>query len=325
MNRQILSLANELSGRGERFVLAHIVRRDAPSSARVGDVALVTADGGFHGWLGGSCTRPAVIREALRALVDGRPRLIGLTPDSSEPAAGKTVYPMTCHSGGRVDIYIEPVLPVPRLTVFGVSPLSRALARVGNAAGYAVDVIAPGAHASEVPEANRVLDRPEPRQGNEQVCAIVATFGDSDEAAVRDALQLEPAYLGVVASPARFRHLRETLLAGGASATLLDRIKSPAGLDIGAESPEEIALSILAEIVRDTRQAAGEIRQTRGETGQHAEVLDPVCGMTVIASSTTASAEFEGQAYYFCCTGCRERFVSDPARFAGASAAGGET
>ncbi len=304
MNRRILSLAGELSRRGERFVLAHVVRRDAPSSARIGDAALVTADGGFHGWLGGSCTRPTVVREALRAMVDGRPRLISLSPDPSDVRPGVTIYPMTCHSGGRVDIYVEPVLPAPRLTVFGASPLARALARVGNAVGYAVDVIAENVDASDVPEADRVLEQPEPREGNEAVFAVVATFGDSDDAAVREALRLEPAYLGVVASASRFRHLRETLLAGGVSAAVVDRIKSPAGLDIGAESPEEIAVSILAEIVRDTRRQTKEISPSLSETDAH---------------------HFDGRSYSFCCAGCRDRFLTDPHRFAVASAAGGET
>ena len=132
MRRDLLKLAAELSARDEPFVLATVVRREAPSSAQSGDAAIVTVSGEFHGWLGGSCTQPSVAREAVRALADGKPRLIGLSPNpASDRRPGVTALPMTCHSGGSVDIYLEPVLPARRLTVYGHSPVARALARLG--------------------------------------------------------------------------------------------------------------------------------------------------------------------------------------------------
>ena len=262
MRIDTLRLASELAGRNEAFALATVVRREPPSSARVGDSAVVAPDGGFHGWLGGSCTRPTVIREALAALADGAPRLIGIVrdPDSASGArAGLTVFPMACHSGGSVEIYIEPLLPARRLLVFGVSPTALALARLAAVLGYRVEAVDPEASEALFPEASRLVTRdesiepPGPGQDAARCFAVVATLGVRDEEAAWAASRLMPAYVGVVASRKRFGRIRETLAARGAAAEQLDRIANPAGLDIGAETPEEIALSILAEITRRSR------------------------------------------------------------------------
>src|SRR5215470_2007690 len=134
MRAELLALAGDLAKKGEPFVLAMVVRREAYSSAQQGDMAIITADGGYHGWLGGNCTQPTVRREARRALADGKPRLVSLTPDpAGESRPGISALPMTCHSGGTVDIYLEPILPAPRLLLFGTSPVVRALAQLGKA------------------------------------------------------------------------------------------------------------------------------------------------------------------------------------------------
>lgn len=262
MRTDILQLASELAGRGEAFALATVVRREPPSSARAGDSAVVTPDGEFHGWLGGSCTRPTVIREALAALADEKPRLIGIVrdPDSiSQPRSGLTVFPMACHSGGSVEIYIEPLLPARRLLVFGVSPTARALARLAAVLGYRVEAVDPEASETLFPDAGRLVtsdesvEPPGSAQDASRCFAVVATLGQRDEEAAWTASRLMPAYVGVVASRKRFGQMRETLAARGATQEQLDRIANPAGLDIGAQTPEEIALSILAEITRRVR------------------------------------------------------------------------
>ena len=259
MHTDTLQLASELADRSEAFALATVVRREPPSSARVGDSAVVTPDGEFHGWLGGSCTRPTVIREALAALADGAPRLIGIVrdPDSASGARpGLTVFPMACHSGGSVEIYIEPLLPARRLLIFGVSPTARALARLAAVLGYRVEAVDPEASGTLFPDASRLvtsddsIQPPGSGQDAARCFAVVATLGQRDEEAAWAACRLMPAYVGVVASRKRFGHIRETLTAQGATPEQLDRIANPAGLDIGAETPEEIALSILAEITR---------------------------------------------------------------------------
>jgi xanthine dehydrogenase accessory factor len=370
VNRELLDLAATLAREGRPFVLATVVARSPPISAQVGDAALVTGDGGFHGWVGGSCTRPTVIAEAQKALADGQPRLVALDPDpESRRRPGLTVFPMTCHSGGSVEIHIQPVLPPPRLLIYGVSPTARALVRLGQAMGYAITVIDPGAEAADFPEAEVIPNvagsaaTTALRGGPSSVrrYAVVATQGQWDEEATAAALALDPppAYLGVMASGKRFAEMRG-LLAGQASDAAIARIKNPAGLDLGATAPEEIALSILAEIVAQQRGHASvvaEIPQPNGaavavaaavpavaasrpdaalttattqrrmrlpqmaEAPAAGQARDPVCGMMVTIAGAAHRAEHAGQTYYFCCGGCRARFVAEPAPFLGAGAA----
>jgi xanthine dehydrogenase accessory factor len=331
MRADLLHLASDLARRGEAFVLATVVRRERPSSARVGDAALVTQGGAFHGWLGGSCTQPVVVREALRALADGQPRLIALSPDpGAERRPGVEAFPMTCHSGGSVDIYMEPQLPAPRLVVFGLSPVAQALTRVARAMGYSVDAVDPGADRAAFPEADRVftsLDEPSLRQrapaAGATLAVAIATMGEGDETAVRAALDLDPAYLGLVASRRRFAAIRETLVAGGTPARALERVKCPAGLDIGAHSPAEIAVSIMAELVQRVH-ARPESARARELPVAAGEARDPVCGMMVTVAGARHTATHAGRTFYFCCAGCREQFLGNPESYAAAVEAGSD-
>jgi xanthine dehydrogenase accessory factor len=316
MRRELLDLASDLARRGEPFALATVVARKPPISAQVGDMALVTRDG-FHGWVGGSCTRPTVTAEARKALEDGQPRLICLDPDpASQRRPGLSAFPMTCHSGGSVEIHIQPVLPAPRLLVYGVSPTARALARLAKAMGYTVWAVDPIADASAFPGADTVATDPQALPAAETpapVFAVVATQGQWDEDAVRAALDRQPAYLGVVASPKRFGEMR-SVLAGEIPPAALARIRNPAGLDLGARLPEEIALSILAEIVKEQR-AGAQAPAPRQEAAQGAEVIDPVCGMTVAVAGARHRAQHAGRDYFFCAASCRERFLATPERY----------
>jgi len=318
-------LAADLARRGEPFILATVVRREAPSSAQAGDMAIITAEGKFHGWLGGSCTRPTVVREAMRALSDGRPGLIALSPrPEEERRAGVTPYPMTCHSGGTVDISIEPVLPRPRLVVFGLSPAARALARLAGAMGYAVEAADPEADEAAFPGVDRLwTGKPSlEKKPGARAFAVVATMGERDEEAILEALALDADYLAVVSSGKRFAQVRETLEARGATAESLDRIQCPAGFDIGARTPEEIAVSILAQIVFTVRKGAGAEESDESPRERPTEEIDPVCGMTVEVEGAKHTAEVGGRTWYFCCGGCRDRFVAAPERFPAGAAPG---
>ncbi|HEX6899039.1 MAG TPA: XdhC family protein [Thermoanaerobaculia bacterium] len=315
MRAELLQMAADLAQREEPFVLAVVVRRQPASSSQAGDMALITAAGAFHGWLGGSCTQPTVIREAKRALAEGKPRLVALAPDpETVQRPGITAFPMTCNSGGTVEIYLEPVLPAPRLVVFGVSPTARALAKLAKAMGYSVVAVDPDAEPELFPGADQVvtdLSRSPrlyaPAKGPR--FAVVATLGERDEEAIRDALALSPDYLGVVASRRRFGQMRELLLDRGVPASALDAIRNPAGVDIGARTPEEIALSILAEIVAGQRAAKTE-GEDEEEQAAAATAIDPICGMTVEIAGARHTAERDGRTWYFCCGGCRERFLA---------------
>lgn len=281
MRPDLLPLAANLSARGERFALVTVVRREPPSSARVGDTALITESGEYHGWAGGGCTRETVVREAQRAMADGEPRFISLSPEATAPRPGMVALHMTCDSGGTVEIYVEPVLPLPRLALFGDTPMVDALARIASAMGYRVergaDASLTGAHV------------------------LVGTMGDSDLEVLQKVLRAEPAYVGVIASRKRFEHVRETLVACGVPRAAVERVCAPAGLDIGARTPEEIAVSVMAQIVQERRRKPSEEKP--------AEAVDPVCGMTVAVAGARHFARLEGKTYYFCCAGCRAKFL----------------
>jgi len=284
MRPDLLALAASLSARGERFALVTVVRREPPSSARVGDTALITHGGDYHGWAGGGCTRETVVREAQRAMADGEPRLLCISPEmNAKPRAGMLAVAMTCDSGGTVEIYVEPVLPVARLVLFGDTPAVQALARIGEAMGYRVE---------RGPEAS-VRD----------AHVLVGTMGDEDLEVLQKVLRGEPAYVGVIASRKRFDQVRQTLIACGIPRAAVEKVSAPAGLDIGASTPEEIALSVMAQIVQNKRSSV------KKEKEQPVEARDPICGMTVNVATARHKAEVAGVAYYFCCAGCRTKFL----------------
>jgi xanthine dehydrogenase accessory factor len=323
----LLGIAAELARRGVAFVIATVVRREGESSTHRGDMAIVSADGEFFGWLGGGCTRPSVEREAALALVDATPRLICLTPRPDEPPrTGITILPMTCKSEGTVEIYLDPIVARPRLVLFGRSPIVRTLATIARAAGYRVDVADPDLRADEVPDADRTftqLSAPELAEPGAYVG--VATLGEHDEEALALALAQAPAYLGVVASRRRFAAIKDTVIARGFVAEQLAAVRNPAGLDLAAHTPEEVAVSLLAEIVA-TRNGARLVRVA--EAGATApvqlrkraadEAIDPVCKMTVRTANATHLATWGGRTWYFCGAGCKQRFLADPERHASA-------
>ncbi len=315
MRPDLLTLAASLAAREERFALVTVVRREPPSSARVGDTALVTGSGEYHGWAGGGCTRSTVVREALRAIADGEPRLLSLSPEPKEgQRAGVVALPMTCDSGGTVEIYVEPVLPVARLLLFGSSPAVRVLARIGHAMGYRVEVVDPDADKEDFPEAERVLKTIAADTVPPGAHVLVATMGERDLEAIEAVAGRAPAYLGVIASGKRFAQLRDALHARGVSREVLERIVAPAGLDIGARSPEEIALSIMAQIVERRRRPAAQATIAAPAVAPR-EAIDPVCGMSVTIAGARHTAEVGGVRYYFCCAGCRTKFLAEPARY----------
>ena len=328
MRADTLQLAADLRRKGEPFVMAVVVRREPPSSAQVGNTALITEAGECHGWLGGSCIHETVVHEAQKALGTGSPRLISLSPNpESDRRAGVDAFPMTCYSGGTVDIYLEPMVPAPRLFVFGVSPTAHALVRLGKVMGYSIDVVDPDARRADFPDADRVVPAlsevdfgsgPAPHKG--RLFAVVATLGQHDEESTLAALGAGPRYLGVVASRKRFTQIREMLAARGTASAALDSIANPAGIDIGARTPEEVALSILAEIVQ-VRRATSEAAATAAPPPATVqEERDLVCGMSVAVATARHRADHGGRTYYFCSGGCRERFLAAPERYIAAIA-----
>lgn len=253
---------------GQACVLATVVRAVAPTSAKPGDRAVLTADGLVCGWVGGSCAEPMVKREARAALADGRSRVLQITPDASlaDAREGLVVVPMTCHSGGTLEIFIEPQLPRPELFVFGRTPVAEVLVALGQLLNFRCQVVDPSERAPlEGLTTHRTL---ESLAIPPMAFVVVATHGVFDEEAIMAALSAQPRYLGVVGSRKRFASLTRRLVARGASPADLDRVHAPAGLDLGPGSPPQIALSILAEItaVQTGRGTVKTVASERGAT-----------------------------------------------------------
>jgi xanthine dehydrogenase accessory factor len=304
----LLSLAADLQRRGERFALATVVRCEAPTSAKPGAKALVRADGTVSGWVGGACAEPVVVREALAAIEDGRPRLVGLIGDSARGpgraagpgrTAGMIEYPMTCHSGGTLEIYVEPYLPKPLLILVGHGPVIEALARFGAAAEYIVQTL--GAE-----DAATLLGRAGVAR---HASVVVATHADSDEDTLQRILATDAGYVSLVASRRRATAIVDRLREAGVSVERLARLKAPAGLDIGAESPNEIAVSILAEIIQHRRTAKPSVApEAPAHDADTKTAIDPICGMTVDVATAEHRSETAARIVYFCCRHCKTTF-----------------
>jgi xanthine dehydrogenase accessory factor len=327
----------EIAGKGEAlrrarrpFALATVVRRERPASAQPGDQALITADGRLVGWIGGSCAEPVVIREARQALLTRCPVLVRLGPPDAEAgrsAEGVVTYPMTCHSGGTLEVFVDPCLPEPQAVLVGDAPVVEALATMAQAAGFAVIVCGPDAGDGRFTAARRILPSLDPGLVtlDPWTFVVVATHGQDDTAALATALRSEAGHVALVASRKRAAGCLEELGAAGPAPEQLARLKAPAGLDIGAVTPAEIAVSILAEMVQQRRTAAPRPVADAcipPEPSITATAVDPVCGMTVEIGPATPSHSHQGQTYYFCCPGCRGRLERDPQRYLAAGLPG---
>jgi xanthine dehydrogenase accessory factor len=314
---QFLNKASELLAKGEPFAVAEVVRYLSPISGKVGDKAIVFADGTVWGWVGGGCAQPAVIKEALKALKDGRPRLVRISPTSSSQEEGIVAYNMTCHSGGTLDVYIEPVLPKPNILILGSSPVGRTLAKLGKAINYSVSVAAPQADRATYPDADQVqadLDLSGVRIGP-QTFIVVSTQGEYDEEALEQALKTNASYVAFVASKVKAAKVLQSVGERGISTERQNQVRAPAGLNIQAGTEEEIAVSILAEIVELSRKQAVERNDISASREIKEEATDPICGMTVDVRKAKHRSEFAGKPFYFCCGGCKQAFDKQPDKY----------
>lgn len=309
-----LAEAQTLADAGAPFALATVVRRVAPASAMPGSKALIREDGTMTGWVGGSCAQPVITREAQLAIRSGAPRLVRLGEmPGADPGNEQEIvtYPMTCHSGGALEILLEPVRPAPRVIVVGETPVASTLSAMAALLGYRV---APLPRAEQL---GAIL------HGGGTNLVVCASMGVDDEQALMVALRAQVPYVALVASPTRAEVVRQTLAASGVSVDELTRLKAPAGLDIGARSQEEIALSILAEITQ--LGAAHGWSEVAAFTSEHAEpesapseAIDPICGMTVTLAEARHVSEYGGERWYFCCGGCKAQFEASPEEYAAA-------
>jgi xanthine dehydrogenase accessory factor len=321
-----------LGREGRSFAVATVVARRPPVSAHLGDRAVVFADGRMEGFVGGACAREIVRQQALDVLRGRRARLVSIRPDASDtgaPTPDLVVVPMTCASEGAVDVYVEPFVRVRTLVVVGATPVAEALVQVARAMRYnvmrVVDAseerdLGPESADAGVPVAT--LDRLDDvlqdvcADDTSDCAAVVASQGHYDEVALERILRSRVTYVGLVASRRRGDTVHALLRESGTPG--LDRLRSPAGLDLGARTAPEVAVSILGEIVQVNTSGAPRADGVPGPgpisaaPSPPAAAIDPVCGMRVDIASARHTAELEGVVYYFCCPNCRARFVRKP-------------
>lgn len=305
MRTDLLAKAETLRQARTPYVLATVVRAERPTSAKAGDSALILADGTLDGFVGGTCAESTVRLQGLRLLQTGTSTLLRITPESDQPASperptgdveGMIVVNNPCLSGGSLEIFLEAMMPTPLIHVHGDAPVARALVRVGAAAGY--DMVAADA-ATEIPP--------------DTAAVVVASHGRGEESAIAAAIRADVPYIALVASHKRGDLVLRSVGVG------TDRVRSPAGLDIGARTASEVAVSILAEIIATRTAPTAEspllIEATVTQAAAGATATDPVCGMTVTVTPEALATEHAGQMYYFCGSGCKVAFTDDPHRY----------
>ncbi len=315
--------AGELVAQGVAFVTATVVRAQSPTSARAGDVALVLEDGTIEGFVGGVCAEHSVRVYSLRAIEANESVLLRILPIDGDDGAGDVsgadesaaggqeisreegavTVENHCLSGGAIEVFLEPSLPAPRALVVGDTPIAQAVRRLGSKLGLEVVAVKDGG--------------PEPAPGD--LALIVASHGRDELHVLRLGLEADLSYVGLVASPKRGNGVIAELRNDGVPQELLERIDVPAGIEIGAQTPVEIAVSILAKLIAVRRGTdAGTPARVHGTAPAPAAAsstsrrpviaVDPICGMTVAAVPGTPSVEHEGETIYFCCEGCKAKF-----------------
>lgn len=279
------------------FVVATVIRARRPTSVRPGFSAVVLADGTIEGFVGGQCAETSVRLHSLRALETGEPLLLRIVPDEDPAAPGSAsdnedsmgeavVERNPCLSGGSLEIFLEPQLPAARLVVVGSTPIADALASVSAAAGYDVLRIA--------------AEDAQPEAGDAAV--VVASHGGQEERLLSEALSAGVPYVALVASSTRGEAVRSAL---DVPEALKGKLHTPAGLAIGARSPEETAISILAELVSEHHAQPARPAVTAA--------VDPVCRMEVAVTDATPYLDVEGERVFFCSTGCRDSYAAQHA------------
>ncbi len=303
-SRRTSQRVGELIGTRVPFVLATVVRAEMPTSARPGDAAIILADGSVEGFVGGQCAEESVKVAAIDVLRSGEPLLLRVLPAEEDgfpdrPGARAVVNP--CLSGGAIEVFLEPKLPAARVTVVGNTPIAESLVHFGSQLGYAIDHVPNG-----VPDATGSL------------AVLISSHGRYEEASIRAALDGEVGFIGLVASRVRGAAVVASLELNADEASV---VRSPVGVEIGARTAEEVALSVLAELVAEVR-LNGLVAPKSDAPAAPAEAIDPICGMTVIVGEQTPHLSHDGTDYWYCNVGCRNRHAEDLAVGATGSEAG---
>jgi len=302
------------------FATAIVVNRMEPSSGKPGDKAIILQDGTIKGWIGGGCTRGIVLKEALLAIQQGKPRLVNISPDSNAATThGVVSYTMTCQSGGSVSVYIEPVLPRPHILILGKSHIAMALSKLSKVTGYQVTVLSKGVEKDAFPTADKLIDddQLEGSLVSPTTYVVVCTQGENDAEALLQAVQSGATYISFVSSYRKANSIYNDLKKKGITVEVLKKIKTPAGIDIHAKLPEEVAISILAEIISLFRaDKKVEADDAKSKLNLDEYFINPVCQVPIQKNTAKHVIPYRGIDYYFCCDGCKVSFEKEPEKYA---------
>jgi xanthine dehydrogenase accessory factor len=298
----------ELGSKDIPFVVVGVLKTTGPTAIKTGNKAIILADGSIEGWVGGHCTENQIVENALECLKEGASRSLNLT---------------TCQ-GGRMDVYLEPYLPKRRLLIFGHVPIASALCHLAKSLNFSVTIVDTGSTKDRFPDADLVLgsfDELKERGLNPpQTFAVIATMGERDQEYAQKLVKLGIPYIGVVAGRKRASEVLSYLRTVGLTEAETARVKSPAGIYIRAVTAEEIALSIMSEIIDHARanpdqQAMSVVRVGARSPSPSDQKVDPICGMLVDLATVENSVDYQGEKVYFCSESCKDTFLSSPEKY----------
>ena len=319
MYNDLIYQISKYMGQGEEFAVAQVIWREAPSSGKPGDKAIILKDGTMIGWIGGGCVKGIAIKEAHEAIRENKSRLVRINPDevNGEEDSNHKTYRMTCHSGGTMELFVEPITPNPQLIIVGKSNIARALSKLAIAANLRVNVLSNDVHKGMFPGVNNLHDRVDFSKINidKNTFIVVATQGEDDEESIRKALETSCNYVGFISSLRKSVKIKEYLEQTELSANRINELKTPVGMDINAKLPEEIAISILAEIVELFRDPNRKVDKESDTVINDDTYINPVCGVSVSKKDAKHVLEYGAHTVYFCCDGCKVSFDTEPKKY----------
>ena len=307
--------ASELKKEGHSFAIVTVINTIAPTSAKPMSKAIIHSNGEIEGWIGGGCSIHTVISEGINCIKTGKSIVLRLSPEeiSENRITYKKEVFLTCESGGTLEFHIEPVLPMIKLIIYGDTPTAYALANMGSYLNYNCIICSTDSvEEKRLSEKVNIVNNFKSFSGN---CAIViATQGKNDVKALKSALSSKPNFISMIISRKKAVSITRQLKKLGISDDEVRKIKFPAGLSINANTPEEIAISILAELINE-RNSEDKNEQTILEIIDNKKEIDPICKMVVDPENAADKFEFDGGMYYFCCSGCKEKFALEPSSY----------
>ena len=307
--------AAELEKNKTPFAIATVINTVAPTSAKPMSKAIIYSDGAMEGWIGGGCSINAVISEGLNCIKSGKSIVLRLSPDKISDGSldyKKQVF-LNCESGGVLEFHIEPVLPMTKLIIYGNTPIAYALANMGHFLNYDCCLCSPDLNP-DYKFSDSVSIFNNFKIFSTSCVAVVATQGENDLGALKSAILSKPQFLSLIVSRKKASSLLDQLEKQGIDKGEISKIKFPGGMNIGAKTPEEIAISVLAEIIEE-KNSLDIKEQVIIEMNPETKELDPVCGMLVTPNKAQDSFEFDGSIFYFCCSGCKDKFAQEPSSY----------